>query len=225
MTASTRAFRLGVRSVGELMITVGLVVILFTVYQLAWTNWEAGRAHGRVTQEIRESWQRPPPSPAVGDTAPEGRTQPGRGFAILRIPRLGRDYAVPILEGVALKVLARGVGHYPGTEMPGELGNFAIAGHRATNGEPFANLDRLRRLDRIIVETRGDVYTYVVQRIRIVRPDATWVIDPVPGRKGVQPRQRLITVTTCNPRWGSTERLIVWGRLDEALPKTSVSDV
>ena len=70
--------------------------------------------------------------------------QRGEAFALLRIPRLGEDYRVPIVEGVSLEDLAAGVGHYPDTALPGEVGNFSVAGHRATNGEPFAYLDQLR---------------------------------------------------------------------------------
>ena len=222
MTRDTSGFRL-VRIAGETIITVGVVLLLFLVYQLAWTNFEARRAHGRVGPEIREAWEGPLRASGAGGARrideQEPRPRYGRGFAILRIPRLGRTYSVPVLEGVRLEVLARGVGHYPRTAMPGQFGNFAVAGHRATNGEPFADLDRLRRDDELIVETRRSVYTYVVKTSRIVRPTDTWVIDPVPGRRGVRPIHKLITLTTCNPRWGSSERLIIFGRLAGALPR------
>ena len=221
VTALAGASRLA-RSVGEALLTVGVVLMLFVVYQLVWTNLEAQRAHGRIAQEIREAWEGPPRTPVGGArrlTETERRPRYGQGFAILRIPRLGQEYAVPVLEGVRLEVLARGVGHYPRTAMPGQRGNFALAGHRATNGEPFAHLDRLRRGDKLLVETRRSVYAYVVSKTRIVRPVDTWVIDPVPGRRGVRPVRRLITLTTCNPRWGSSERLIVSGRLVRALPR------
>ena len=137
----------------------------------------------------------------------------GKGLAILRIPRLGEGYKVPVVEGVRASDLSRGVGHYPTTAPPGAVGNFALAGHRATNGEPFRNLDRMRRGDSIVVETRDTWLTYVVDRTRIVRPSDTWVIDPVPGRPGAEPRERLLTLTTCHPRWSSTYRLIVFSHL------------
>ncbi|MBA2768136.1 MAG: class E sortase, partial [Sporichthyaceae bacterium] len=186
----------------------------------------ANRAQDRVADDIREDWQRPATSGAVGDgtdgTAAKG-PRPGdfgRGFAFVRIPRLGLDYSVPVLEGISLDVLARGVGHYPRTAMPGQVGNFAVAGHRATNGEPFAHLDRVRANDVVVVETRRAWLTYVVDRTRIVRPTDTWVIDPVPGQSGVQPTERLITLTTCNQRWASYERLIVFGHLEQRRPKS-----
>ena len=144
----------------------------------------------------------------------------GKGFAFLHIPRLGKQYSVPVLEGVALDVLARGVGHYPKTAGPGEVGNFSIAGHRATNGEPFANLDRMRRGDVIIVETRRTWLTYVVDKTQIVLPTDVWVIDPVPGKVDVEPRDKLLTLTTCNPRWASYERLIVFSHLEREQKKS-----
>ena len=218
--------RTAVRGTGELFVTSGMVLLLFVAYQLVWTNVEANRAQDRVADDIREDWQRPAATGTVGDgtdgTAAKGPGPGdfGRGFAFVRIPRLGLDYSVPVLEGINLDVLARGVGHYPRTAMPGQVGNFAVAGHRATNGEPFAHLDRVRANDVVVVETRRAWLTYVVDRTRIVRPTDTWVIDPVPGQSGVQPTERLITLTTCNPRWASYERLIIFGHLEQRRPKS-----
>jgi sortase A len=143
----------------------------------------------------------------------------GKGFAFLHIPRLGKNWTVPVVEGVDLPDLARGVGHYPDTARPGQIGNFAVAGHRATNGEPFATLDRMRAGDFVVAETRSRWFTYVVDRTEIVEPDSTWVLDPVPGKPGATPTQALLTLTTCNPRWASTQRLIVFGHLQESLSK------
>lgn len=215
--------RAAVRGLGELLITAGLVLLLFVAYQLVWTNLEAHRAQDRVADQIREGWDRPVGSTGAGADEPRTRgprkADFGRGFAFVRIPRLGANYSVPVLEGVALDVLARGVGHYPETALPGRVGNFAVAGHRATNGEPFAHLDRLGPGDVVIVETQQTWFTYVVDRTHIVRPTDTWVIDPVPGRPDAVPRDRLITLTTCNPRWASYERLIVTGHLETRRPK------
>ena len=133
------AGRLVVRSIGELLVTAGLVLLLFVTYQLFWTNFEAHRAQGAVTDQIRDSWDRPAGRTSTGeDLAEPVETDFGEGFAFLHIPRLGDDFSVPILEGVDLEFLAKGVGHYPQTALPGRVGNFAVAGHRATNGEPFA---------------------------------------------------------------------------------------
>ena len=214
-----------VRGVGELLITAGLVLLLFVAYQLVWTNIEADRRTDRVADAIRESWERPPTTSGGGSTGTGGRGPTegdfARGFAFLHIPRLGDRFSVPVVEGVALSDLSRGVGHYPQTARPGQVGNFAVAGHRATNGEPFANLDRVRKGDLIVTETRRRWFTYTVDRVRIVSPTSTWVLDPVPGTPDAEPVRELITLTTCNPRWASYERLIVFGHLVGDQPKSA----
>lgn len=220
--SAASVLRSGVRGIGDLFITAGLVLLLFVAYQLVWTNVLADRAQGTVADEIRDQWQRP-----VGGTGATGGAAGGpdgvdfgEGFAFLRIPRLGADYSVPVVEGVQLDDLARGVGHYPRTVGPGRIGNFAVAGHRATNGEPFAYLDRVREGDVVVAETREKWFTYVVDSTRIVRPSDTWVIDPVPGKPNAEPTEALLTLTTCNPRWASTERLIVFAHLEEKRAKS-----
>lgn len=212
------ALRAGVRGLGELLITVGLVLLLFVAYQLVWTNVEAGRAQAEVSDQIRDEWERPPVR--TGSTRGPRQVDFGKGFAFLRVPRLGENYSVPVVEGVELPDLARGIGHYPDTARPGQVGNFAVAGHRTTNGEPFTHLERMRRGDVVIAETRRQWFTYVVDRKLIVRPTDTWVIDPVPGKPAAEPTEALITMTTCNPRWSSTERLIVFGHLEDVRPKS-----
>jgi sortase A len=209
--------RAAARGLGELLITAGLVLLLFVAYQLVWTNVEAHRAQSEVADQLREEWRQPPSSGTGGGD--EGSAT-GRGQAFLRIPRLGADYSVPVVEGVGVDELARGVGHYPDTAYAGEVGNFAVAGHRATHGEPFAHLDRLRAGDVVVAETRGEWITYVVDRTRIVDPTDVWVVDPVPGRPRARPTEALLTLTTCNPRWASTERLIVFGHLEDVRPKS-----
>ena len=97
--------------------------------------------------------------------------------------------------------------------MPGQVGNFAVAGHRATNGEPFAHLDTLEPGDKVVVETVNQRFTYVVDGTVIVAPTSTDVLEPVPGKPGANPKHARLTLVTCNPRWGSTERMIVSGHL------------
>jgi sortase A len=202
----------GIRALGELLITAGLVLLLFCVYQLVWTNVQAERAQHRVSDTIREQWRKPEAHPG---TIRLTRSDFGKGFAFLHIPRLGRTYSVPVVQGVTLPDLAKGVGHYPKTALPGVVGNFAVAGHRATNGEPFAHLDRLKAGDSVVVETRDQWFTYVVDRTKIVLPTDVAVLEPVPGHPGTKPTRELITLTTCDPRWGSTHRLIVIGHLTD----------
>lgn len=215
-----KALRLALRGTGELLITAGMLLLLFCVYQLVWTNVEAARQQDAVTDRLSDDWRRPDAGSAPV-TAPEPPLKLGEGFALLRIPRLGDRYDVPIVEGVRTSDLSRGVGHYPRTPRPGEIGNVGVAGHRATNGEPFRDLDRLRKGDAVVVETETMWFTYVVDRKRIVRPSDVWVLDPVPGKPQAEPTERLLTLTTCNPRWASTERLIVFSHLEEMTPKSA----
>jgi sortase A len=136
------------------------------------------------------------------------------------IPRLSdKVWGMPVLESVSLSDLARGIGHYPTTQLPGQKGNFAVAAHRATNGEPFRDIDQLRVGDKVFVETQDSWFEYTLRRDQIVAPTATWVIDPVPGDPGAKPTDRLITLTTCNPRWGHTTRWVWWGDLTTSYDK------
>jgi sortase A len=216
-----------VRGVGEVLITLGGVLLLFCVYQLFYTNVGANRAMAKEKEQLQQQWQQVPPVPVSDDggakpkPAKKRAFSPGQGFAILYIPRLGDDYSKPILEGVALKDLARGIGHYPKSVMPGEVGNFAIAGHRATHGEPFANLPKVRRGDSVIVETVDSWYVYEVDREKITTPSDVAVVAPVPEKPGVRATRKLITLTTCHPRWASYQRFIVFGHLEKRILKSS----
>jgi sortase A len=216
-----------VRGFGELLITFGLVLLLFCVYQLVYTNVPANRAMRQQTEDLQKQWLAAGPDlpPVVpGATRPAGKKtafKPGQGFAIMYIPRLGEDYKKPVLEGVELKDLARGIGHYTKSALPGEVGNFAVAGHRATHGEPFADLPRLRDGDPVIVETRDSWHVYVAGRHKITLPTDVNVVAPVPDKPGVRPSAPLVTLTTCHPRWASSKRYIVFGKLKYSMKKTA----
>ncbi|MEU6864097.1 class E sortase [Streptomyces sp. NPDC046876] len=140
-------------------------------------------------------------------------------YGVLRIPRLG--VVVPIAQGVDKRaVLDKGyAGHYPGTAQPGAAGNFALAGHRNTHGEPFRYINRLRAGDELIVDVRGRRFTYVVGRTLAETSERdTGVLAPVP-RSTVRPEYgysepgAYITLTTCTPEYTSKYRLVVWGTL------------
>ncbi|NUP48298.1 MAG: class E sortase [Catenulispora sp.] len=156
--------------------------------------------------------------------APPATLRGGDAVAILHIPRLGTgaaDSGTPVLEGIGLDVLNKATGHYPGTALPGQLGNFAVAGHRKTHGEPFRHLDELRAGDLVYVETATAWYTYRIDADPvIVQPSDVGVVDAVPGQPGAVPSRSLITLTTCNPWWSSTQRMIVTGHLVSAKPRT-----
>jgi sortase A len=212
--------RTAVRAFGEVLITLGLVVLLFCAYQLFYSNLEAGRAQNRITADLQKRWA----APELPAESPESRLKQiplGDGFALIRIPRLGSDWVKPVVEGVGPHDLSNGLGHYPTTALPGKVGNLALAGHRATHGEPFRDLDQMREGDAIVIETRETWYVYRVDRTEIVLPTQVDVIEPVPNRPGVKPTKRLITLTTCNPRWASYQRLIVYGHLAKTQQKSA----
>ncbi len=140
----------------------------------------------------------------------------------MRIPAFGKKYVVPVQQGTSDEVLAEGFGHFRGTAQPGQVGNFAIAGHRVTHGEPLRDMPSLRPGDRVVVETRTTTFTYRLDtdpNDLVVDLDNVWVLDPVPHnpRGGVQPAQRrgqrLITLTTCAELFHTDDRMIAFGHL------------
>ena len=163
-------------------------------------------------------------APASG-SAGARRPRWDQAYAILTIPRLG--LRVPVAEGISkANVLNKGyAGHYPGTAQPGTAGNFALAGHRNTHGEPFRYINRLRKGDRLEVETRSAVYTYVVDRtLPRTLPRDGGVIRPVPRsavhrQYGYNDPGYYLTLTTCTPEYTSTYRLVVWGKLASMRPR------
>ncbi|MFF7641657.1 class E sortase [Streptomyces canus] len=206
------------RAIGEVFITTGVLMLLFVSYQLWWTNVRAHAAADKEASSLQNDW-------ASGKGAP-GTFEPGQGFALLHIPKL--DVVVPIAEGVSnKKVLDKGmVGHYSEgalkTAMPdAKTGNFALAGHRNTHGEPFRYINRLSPGDSIVVETQDEYFVYkMTSTLPVTAPSNTSVIDPVPKGSGFTTAGRYITLTTCTPEFTSKYRLIVWGKMVEERPRS-----
>ena len=146
---------------------------------------------------------------------------PGDAIGIIRIPRLGAHYGFAIVEGVSTDDLKKGPGHYPGTANPGGVGNFVISGHRTTYLAPFNGLGDMVIGDAIVIETRDTYYTYRVTKTASVLPTDVNVVLPVPGQPRAKPTQALITLTTCNPKYSASHRLIISGLLESALPKSA----
>jgi sortase A len=216
------AVRAVVRGIGELLITLGVVVLLFLVWQLWWTDVVAGRSQERLTDQLQRSWtttaQQPVGSkPAVDDPALQLRD--GQAFALIHVPRFGKSYVRPVIQGVELDVLDRGVGHYPGTADPGAVGNFAVAGHRVTYAKPFNQIAELRPGDPVVVETASAWFVYRVVSHTVVTPDRVDVVDPVPRRPGQKPTKRMMTMTACHPKFSARERYVVFSELDERIAK------
>ncbi|WP_123082456.1 class E sortase [Streptomyces sp. ADI95-16] len=243
----------------ELTVTVGVVVLLLVVHQVWWTNRQAAAAAREEVQELESQWaeaEAEAEAPVSGDGDLEGggvvaespgvpsggsrtaggvpreapaRAVGGDAYAVLRVPRLG--LVVPVAQGIDKRgVLDKGyAGHYPGTAAPGAPGNFALAGHRNTHGEPFRYVNRLRAGDELIVDVRGQRFVYVVGKTLAQTTERdTGVIAPVP-RSLVKPDAgygepgAYITLTTCTPEYSSRYRLVVWGTLKSRLPTRSVS--
>ncbi|SCK55387.1 sortase A [Streptomyces sp. ScaeMP-e48] len=233
----------------ELVVTLGLVLLLLVVHQLWWTNREARQDAGRTVHALQREWDLPPPADPAGPSggpvmpeplpsaagptgtrnppAPARTTSPrwDQAYAVLRIPRIG--LTAPVAEGTSKGgVLDRGyVGHYSRTAQAGQAGNFSLAGHRNTHGEPFRRIDRLRRGDRITVETRDAVYTYTVDKsLAQTAPSDSGVIAPVPRSNittsaGYSEPGYYLTLTTCTPEFSSRYRLVVWGKLTSMRPR------
>jgi sortase A len=206
------------RALGEVFITTGVLMLLFVSYQLWWTNVRAHAQADKEASSLQNDW-------ASGKGAP-GTFEPGQGFALLHIPKL--DVVVPIAEGVSnKKVLDKGmVGHYSEgalkTAMPdAKTGNFALAGHRNTHGEPFRYINKLSPGDEIVVETQDDYFVYkMTSTLPVTAPSNTSVIEPIPKGSGFTTAGRYITLTTCTPEFTSKYRLIVWGKMVEERPRS-----
>jgi sortase A len=197
------------RGAGEALVTIGLVLLLFVAYEL-WGRVAIINAHQHdLDKQLNQAWGdptvRPSPAPSASDPAPP----PGNAVGRLYIPRLKLQWVV--VEGVALADIRYGPGHYPGTAMPGRIGNFAMAGHRSPG--IFWDLDQVRPGDFLIVETRADWYVYQVFQNHVVTPTSVEVVAPTPNKPGVPPAEADITLTTCNPRWHNYQRMAVHGKL------------
>ncbi|MFC9132227.1 class E sortase [Streptomyces sp. NPDC057099] len=213
--------RVIVRTVSELCITVGSVIVLFVVYVLFWTGVKADHVMDDQIDLLQREWSKPRPS-AGGSPASPQRPAPyvkAKPFAIMYIPRLGFTWNKPVLEGTATGTLKKGLGHYADTAQLGQKGNFAVAGHRRTYGDPFKDFPRLRRGDAVVLTDGTTWFTYRIDKgpYKTVPSDIE-VIDPVPRTSGYTGPGRYLTLTTCEPEWGHSHRLIVWAHLDSTQP-------
>ncbi|WP_406360906.1 class E sortase [Streptomyces sp. NBC_00715] len=236
--------RVVVRTISELCITVGSVIVLFVVYVLFWTGVKADSAMDHQIDVLQKQWSKGAVTPKPASTgdpsaspAPSGSTgspgaqagavtpkEPGPykyggPFAVMYIPRLGFTWNKPVLEGTATDVLKKGLGHYRGTAQLGQEGNFSVAGHRRTYGDPFKDFPGLRRGDAVVLTDGTTWFTYRIDKgpYKTVPSDIE-VIDPVPRKSGYTRPGRYLTLTTCDPEWGHSHRLIVWAHLDSTQP-------
>ncbi|MEU4566048.1 class E sortase [Micromonospora sp. NPDC023956] len=216
--------RTGIRVSGEVLITFGLVVLLFAGYEV-WGKSAIVDAHQNdLSQQLEQVWG-PTGDPTVAPSAPPAsRSTPappvhGKPIAGLHIPGIDKNWVV--VEGVNQKDIRYAPGHYPDSAMPGELGNFSVAGHR--NRATFWRLDELDDGDAIVVETKDTWYVYRVSQSRIVKPSQVEVVAPVPGQLGAKPTRRMLTLTTCNPKFDNYQRLIIHAELERSQDKSAGS--
>lgn len=247
-TATAPRRTISVREVsGEILLTVGILFLLFAFYEAFWTDIDASRKQDIAQEQLIDDWSNPRTShtPTAGDA-----------FAVLRIPAFGEDYHYAIIKGTDEEKLRTGPGHYEDTQAPGEAGNFALAGHRVGKGSPFNDLGHLKPCDEIVVETRDQVFTYRVfplagtaqarhaeasaclsgpalDRVssgdyagvhgrHITAPTDISVIRPLPGALDSTASPELlpvITLTTCHPQFSNAERMIIHAVHTETTPK------
>ncbi len=213
---------------GVIFLVVGVGALGYVAWEYFGTNITSNQAMGDKSKNLRDEWDSAPePEGQTEEAAPEGQTTtasyvPGDAVALLRVPRFGDDYEVPIVAGTDVESLKEGVGWYDASVGPGEIGNFALAGHRITNGEPFAKALELQPGDEVIVETRDAIYTYTMDTSPAdltVEDTETWVLDPVPGKPDETPTKAIITITTCQDLFHSVDRSIGFGTLTETEKK------
>lgn len=217
--------RLAVRTFSEVCLTAGTLIVLFVAYVLLWTGVKADRAMDTEMARLRDTWSAAAPAPApqpatAAPVAPEPPRPPaGRAFAEMYVPRFGPDWNKPVLEGTGTELLKKGLGHYPDTAPLGGTGNFAVAGHRRTYGDPFKDFPELRPGDAVILKDATRWYTYTIRGgpLRTL-PTDTAVVDPVPAKSPFTAPGRYLTLTTCDPEWGHSHRLVVWAELTGTRP-------
>ncbi|MET9885384.1 class E sortase [Streptomyces sp. NPDC006430] len=215
--------RLVVRTFSEACLTAGTLIVLFVAYVLLWTGVKADRAMDGEMARMRDRWAVAAPAAAPA-ASPAPAQQPadepgpprGQAFAEMYVPRFGPGWNKPVLEGTDTELLKKGLGHYEGTARPGGTGNFSVAGHRRTYGDPFKDFPELRTGDAVILKDATTWYTYTVRGgpLRTL-PSEVGVIDPVPRRGPFAGPGRYLTLTTCDPEWGHSHRLVVWAELTQ----------
>ncbi|WP_288240541.1 class E sortase [uncultured Bifidobacterium sp.] len=207
----------------ELLFTLAAVCALYIVWQMWWTGVQA--EHEQVEARQSVSWQSPVADDDQTAIAPKQEGEPpvqpenpleGDLIAQIYIPRFGDQWERNIVEGTTLEQLNRhGMGHYTTSQMPGQVGNFAVAGHRNGYGQPLGDVDKLQEGDAIVIRTQNYWYVYHYTSYEIVTPDRTDVVAANPEDPGAEPVKRMITLTTCEPKYtAATHRWISYGEFD-----------
>lgn len=198
---------------GAVLVVGGLCLLGWFAWQYFGTNVVAKQKHAQITDATVAQWE-------------DGLD--GGAVALLRVDRFGKDFEVPIVKGFDDEALASGVGMYEKASPPGEVGNFAIAGHRVTHGEPFRDFLELREGDLVEVETRTKVFVYRLENAGdSITVDFTvswplWKV-PSPDSRGEPSKEAKLTMLTCAELFHTRNRNIVVGDLVETIDKTAES--
>lgn len=219
---------------GEILITIGVVVMLYVVWQLWVGDLIYGAENNAKGAELSEQWEaarsaEPSPPPAADPAQPAPAViepiilpQPAdtEVFGVMKIPRFGPDYAVQMAGGVTRPGTLDpiGIGHYPDTKMPGEVGNVALAAHRTTFGKPFADIANLQVGDAIVIETKDGWYTYRFRTLEYVTPDQVDVLLDVPQAPDTPSGERYLTMTSCSPKFSLAERIVGYSVFESFQP-------
>ncbi|HVB91957.1 MAG TPA: class E sortase [Acidimicrobiales bacterium] len=199
--------------IGRILIGGGIILLLFTAYQVWGTSFQEARTQTALRSALEREAQNAQVRRALAeaialDKLPTGppvaaatTSAPAEGKAVgeIRIPAISINQVV--VEGTNTGDLRKGPGHYIGTPLPGQVGNAAIAGHRTTYGHPFYNLNVLKVGNPVVMTTIQGIFVYDVTRTQVVSPSDGAVIDNFPGVH--------LTLTTCNPRFSASTRLVV----------------
>ena len=219
--------------VGEVSLTLGAIVAMFMLWYFLINDAVVGNQQSSFAEETVREWSEPAPKPEpdeLKEDPPELVEPPvvalpaeGQQFAVLYVPRFGKDYLRPIAHGVDLETVLNnptlGVGHYVESSPLGEAGNFAIAGHRTSYGAPFARIAELRLGDRLYVEVEDGWFVYRFRNLEYVKPTTVEVLNAFPHSTDSNSEQHILTLTSCHPRFSNAERIIAYAVLEEWRPR------
>lgn len=198
-----------IRGVGQTLFTLGLIILLFAAYEVYGKTWQIMQEKKRLDKVLDRQWN--------DETTEQFDVADGEPLVKMFIPALNKEWVV--VQGTSAKDIKLAPGHYPQSQFPGQAGNFAVAGHRAP--AIFWDLDKLDNDAAVIVESAQNYYIYSVYANHVVKPTDVWVIEPNADNSGdTQAKRKLLTLTTCHPKFDNYQRLVVHAELQSTQPKS-----